>query len=67
MTFRRTGAQDTELGGQAISEGERVAMMQIREMFSQLLERVPNLRVGEPEFVAGNVVRAVKAMPCSTT
>ncbi len=28
---------------------------------------VPDLQVGEPEFVVGNVVRAVKAMPCSTT
>jgi len=36
-------------------------------MFSQLLERVPDLQVGEPEFVVGNFVRAVKAMPCSTT
>ena len=54
-------------GGPHFCMGHFVAKMQMREMFSQLLDRVPDLQVGEPEFVVGNFVRAVKAMPCSTT
>jgi cytochrome P450 len=46
--------------------GNFVAKMQCREVFDQLLHRVPNLRVGEPDYLVGNFVRAVKAMPCTT-
>ena len=46
--------------------GNFVAKMQFREVFDQLLHRVPNLRVGEPDYLVGNFVRAVKSMPCTT-
>jgi cytochrome P450 len=46
--------------------GNFVAKMQIREIFDQLLHRVPNLRVGEPNYLRGNFVRAVKSLPCTT-
>lgn len=46
--------------------GNFVAKMQFREIFGQLLHRVPNLRVGEPSYLVGNFVRAVKSMPCTT-
>jgi cytochrome P450 len=46
--------------------GNFVAKMQVREIFDQLLHRVPNLRVGEPNYLVGNFVRAVKSMPCTT-
>jgi cytochrome P450 len=46
--------------------GNFVAKMQFREIFDQLLHRVPNLRVGEPSYLVGNFVRAVKSMPCTT-
>jgi cytochrome P450 len=45
--------------------GNFVAKMQLREIFDQLLHRVPDLQLGEPEYLAGNFVRAVKRMPCS--
>jgi cytochrome P450 len=46
--------------------GNFLAKMQFREVFYQLLHRVPNLRVGEPDYLVGNFVRAVKSMPCTT-
>lgn len=46
--------------------GNFVAKMQFREIFDQLLHRVPKLQVGEPNYLVGNFVRAVKSMPCTT-
>jgi cytochrome P450 len=46
--------------------GNFLAKMQFREIFGQLLHRVPSLRVGEPSYLVGNFVRAVKSMPCTT-
>jgi cytochrome P450 len=43
--------------------GNFLAKMQFREIFDQLLHRVPELRVGEPNYLRGNFVRAVKSMP----
>jgi cytochrome P450 len=46
--------------------GNFLAKMQFREIFDQLLHRVPNLHVGEPDYLVGNFVRAVKSMPFTT-
>jgi cytochrome P450 len=46
--------------------GNFVAKMQFREIFDQLLHRVPKLQVAEPNYLVGNFVRAVKSMPCTT-
>lgn len=54
-------------GGPHFCMGHFVAKIQLREMFDQLLRRVPDLQLGEPEHLVGNFVRGVKAMPCSTT
>jgi cytochrome P450 len=53
-------------GGPHHCLGNFVAKMQFREIFDQLLHRVPNLQVGEPDYLVGNFVRAVKSMPCTT-
>jgi len=50
-------------GGPHFCMGNFVAKMQLREIFDQLLHRVPTLELGEPEYLAGNFVRAVKSMP----
>lgn len=108
MTFRRTVAQDTELHGQRINEGDWVVMMyssgnrdervftdpnvfdiqrkpnphvafggggphycmgaflakmQLEAFFRELIFRAPTLRVGQPEYLTGNFVRAVKSLP----
>lgn len=52
-------------GGPHFCLGNFVAKMQLREIFDQLLHRVPGLRLGEPEHLTGNFVRAVKSMPCT--
>ncbi|NRQ48410.1 cytochrome P450 [Aeromicrobium stalagmiti] len=50
-------------GGPHYCMGNFVAKMQLREIFDQLLHRVPTLELGEPEYLTGNFVRAVKSMP----
>ncbi|MFL6108964.1 MAG: cytochrome P450 [Marmoricola sp.] len=50
-------------GGPHFCMGNFVAKMQLREIFDQLLHRVPTLELGEPEYLTGNFVRAVKSMP----
>lgn len=50
-------------GGPHFCLGNFVARMQLREIFDQLLHRAPTLRVGEPTYLTGNFVRAVKSMP----
>jgi cytochrome P450 len=53
-------------GGPHVCLGHFVAKMQVREIVDQLLHRVPKLQVGEPSYLVGNFVRAVKSMPCTT-
>lgn len=50
-------------GGPHFCMGNFVAKMQLREIFDQLLHRAPTLRLGEPTYLTGNFVRAVKSMP----
>lgn len=50
-------------GGPHFCMGNFVAKMQLREIFDNLLTRAPNLELGEPEYLVGNFVRAVKRMP----
>lgn len=52
-------------GGPHYCLGNMLAKSQLRAIFDQLLTRVPNLEVGEPELLAGNFVRGVKSLPCS--
>jgi cytochrome P450 len=52
-------------GGPHFCMGNGLAKAQIRAIFRELLSRVPNLQVGEPAFLVGNFVHAVKSMPCT--
>lgn len=52
-------------GGPHYCMGNFVAKIQLREIFDQLLHRVPDLQVGEPVNLVGNFVRAVKHMPAT--
>jgi hypothetical protein len=42
-----------------------LARTQLRQIFSQLLTRVPGLTVGEGEMLRSDFVHAVRTMPCS--
>jgi cytochrome P450 len=50
-------------GGPHYCMGNILAKIQLREIFDQLVHRVPNLRLGEPDYLVGNFVHAVKRMP----
>lgn len=50
-------------GGPHFCMGAFLAKMQLESLFRELLFRAPTLRVGEPEFLTGNFVHAVKTLP----
>lgn len=50
-------------GGPHFCMGSFLAKMQLESIFRELIFRAPNLRVGEPEFLTGNFVHAVKSLP----
>ncbi|WP_067904915.1 cytochrome P450 [Nocardia vaccinii] len=52
-------------GGPHYCMGNFVAKIQLREIFDQLLHRAPNLQLGEPSYLVGNFVRAVKHLPAT--
>jgi cytochrome P450 len=50
-------------GGPHYCMGAFLAKMQLEAFFRELIFRAPTLRVGEPEYLTGNFVRAVKSLP----
>jgi cytochrome P450 len=50
-------------GGAHYCMGAFLAKMQLEAFFRELIFRAPTLRVGRPEYLAGNFVRAVKSLP----
>lgn len=50
-------------GGPHFCMGAFLAKMQLESIFKELIFRAPTLRVGEPEYLTGNFVRAVKSLP----
>ncbi|SHN43592.1 cytochrome P450 [Cryptosporangium aurantiacum] len=51
-------------GGAHYCLGSNVAKVQLRCLFRELLHQLPTLRAGEPEYVAGAFIHAVRTMPC---
>lgn len=52
-------------GGRHFCLGAHVARAQLRALFGELLHRLPDIQSGEPQYVAGNFVHAIRSMPCS--
>jgi cytochrome P450 len=52
-------------GGRHFCLGAHVARTQLRALFAELLTRLPGITAGEPSYLAGNFVHAIRAMPCS--
>jgi cytochrome P450 len=50
-------------GGPHFCIGAGLARSQLRALFGELLTRVPDMEVGEPEFAAGNFIRVVNRLP----
>lgn len=51
-------------GGPHYCMGNQLAKTQLRAIFSELLTRVPDLEAGEPVYLTGNFMQAIKSMPC---
>jgi cytochrome P450 len=45
--------------------GASLARTQLRSIFGELLTRLPDIEVGEPDKLAGTFIRGVKRMECS--
>ena len=54
-------------GGPHFCLGSHLARMQLKALFQELLFRLPDLRVGEPEYLAGNFINGIKRLPVSFT
>jgi cytochrome P450 len=50
-------------GGPHFCIGAGLARSQLRAVMGELLTRVPDIEVGEPEFAAGNFIRVVNKLP----
>ena len=63
----RTPNHHVAFGGGGIHYclGHHVARAQMRAIFSELLTKVPDLVLGEPELVVGHFTHAVKRMPAA--
>jgi cytochrome P450 len=51
-------------GGVHFCLGSQLAKIQLRAMFRELLSQLPDIRAGEPEYLAGNFMHAIRSMPC---
>lgn len=52
-------------GGVHFCLGAHVARAQLRALFGELLRQVPEIQAGEPSYVVGNFIHAIRRMPCS--
>ncbi|MEA3019618.1 MAG: hypothetical protein QOI47_1142 [Actinomycetota bacterium] len=50
-------------GGPHFCVGAGLARSQLRALTGELLTRVPDMEVGEPQFAAGNFIRVVTSLP----
>jgi cytochrome P450 len=52
-------------GGVHFCLGAHVARAQLRAIFGELLRQVPDIQAGDPAYVPGNFIHAVRSMPCT--
>lgn len=50
-------------GGRHFCIGAHVARAQLRAIFAELLTQLPDVHAGEPDYLAGNFIHAIRAMP----
>jgi cytochrome P450 len=51
-------------GGVHFCLGAHVARAQLRAIFGELLDQLPDIQAGEPAYVPGNFIHAIRSMPC---
>lgn len=52
-------------GGVHFCLGAHMARAQLRAIFGELLAQLPEIQAGDPAYVPGNFIHAVRSMPCS--
>ena len=52
-------------GGRHFCLGAHVARTQLRALFAELLRQLPDIEAGEPAYLQGNFVHAIREMPCT--
>jgi cytochrome P450 len=52
-------------GGVHFCLGAHVARAQLRAIIGELLRQLPDIQTGEPTYVPGNFIHAVRHMPCT--
>ncbi|OBB99160.1 cytochrome P450 [Mycobacterium sp. 852002-40037_SCH5390672] len=52
-------------GGLHFCLGAHVARAQLRAVFGELFRQLPGIQAGEPAYLAGNFVHAIRSMPCT--
>ncbi|MHA7649228.1 cytochrome P450 [Mycobacterium sp. ML4] len=52
-------------GGVHFCLGAHVARAQLRALFGELLAQLPGIQAGEPVYVPGNFIHAIRSMPCT--
>ena len=52
-------------GGRHFCLGAHVARTQLRAVFGELLRQLPDIAAGEPAYLQGNFVHAIRSMPCT--
>lgn len=52
-------------GGVHFCLGAHVARAQLRAIFAELLTQLPDIQAGEPVYVPGNFIHAIRSMPCT--
>ncbi len=52
-------------GGVHFCLGAHVARAQLRAIFGELLGQLPEIRAGDPAYVPGNFIHAIRSMPCT--
>jgi cytochrome P450 len=52
-------------GGVHFCLGAHVARAQLRAILGELLRRLPDIQAGDPAYVPGNFIHAIRTMPCT--
>ncbi len=52
-------------GGVHFCLGAHVARAQLRAIFGELLRQLPDIQAGDPTYVPGNFIHAIRSMPCT--
>jgi cytochrome P450 len=52
-------------GGVHFCLGAHVARAQLRAIFAELLHQLPDIQAGDPAYMSGNFIHAIRSMPCT--